>query len=295
MPLVRAANYAIAVILIAHPLHAEMSPTAIMKSAVKAAEKLDHVVVPIAKFDIDKREDLTVAGKPWSAIGKLKASSGRSNCTAQLVARDMILTNAHCVVAKGKILNKESFSFLPLYRKGKAIGQAKVIQFWVGTLEPLVRREEDWALLKLSKPLGDKLGWFGLESHDDNNELVSLSNRKTMYSAGYSIEYKELEVPFVEKDCGIRFAYVEALVGHDCSNGPGASGQSFFFLTPDTGGDRADIVAINIGEAEVLKTDIKQKKNPGGKFSAATANVAIPTKNFRDAILKIINANSEKN
>ena len=43
------------------------------------------------------RESVDVALHPWSAIGKL--NNGIGSCTATLIARDRVLTAAHCVVS----------------------------------------------------------------------------------------------------------------------------------------------------------------------------------------------------
>ena len=175
-------------------------------------------------FSGDSRQVVRNKKAPWSAIGRL-ANPKDKGCTAFLVGRRIIATNAHCVIDKDtKTMMTGDYRFYPSYRKGQAPYEAKVTYIWFGTNDPRAHRGHDWALLVLDWAVGDKVGWFG--SRDlSSDDLLNVHNQHTVYMAGYSDDNGNSELPFWER---CRFEeYLPDLnaMGHSCSSTNGASGS----------------------------------------------------------------------
>ena len=73
------------------------------------------------------REAVDVASYPWSAIGKLFNEAGGA-CTGAIIARDKILTAAHCVYNERtrRFLPASALHFMVGYRSGQAAVHARV-------------------------------------------------------------------------------------------------------------------------------------------------------------------------
>ena len=143
----------------------------------------------------DEREPVDfAAGLPSSAVGLLKTrfvKDGKNYTgkgTGFLVAPNLVLTAGHCIKSSGAEppssitfsagINYDGTSF---YEEPVAISDAEVIVMpteWSDNYDP----NYDWALLKLSKPLGNTIGYLSCES------IVDLENTDiTIY--GYPLDY----------------------------------------------------------------------------------------------------------
>lgn len=125
----------------------------------------------------DEREPVDFASDlPSSAVGLLKikyvkdGNNYTSKGTGFLVAPNLVLTAGHCVKSAGTEtpssitfsagINYDGTSF---YEEPVAISDAEVIVMpteWSDNYDP----NYDWALLKLSKPLGKTIGYLSCES-----------------------------------------------------------------------------------------------------------------------------------
>lgn len=96
----------------------------------------------------------------WEAIGRLDID-GRGFCTAALIAPDVVLTAAHCIVDRdtGEAIDTSRMQFLAGWRNGRAVAYRGVTQaiaaadFVIDPDDPAVTARHDIALIELDQPI----------------------------------------------------------------------------------------------------------------------------------------------
>jgi protease YdgD len=188
--------------------------------------------------ECDDRVPMLDPKAPWSAIGRIvmQSKDGKSyQCTATLVAEDIILTNAHCIFDEDTRQVYPSLSFEPNLIGGVLKGKAKIIDWVYGTdfrdkSDP--PHPKDWALAKLDQPLGKKFGTIKIRSlplkvfneYPDKFTLVGYSfdfpdpNKFPRLTGGAG------KTPGVHEGCGITEERSDLVLIHDCDMRGGASG-----------------------------------------------------------------------
>jgi protease YdgD len=218
------------------------------------------------------RDDREVAdtGKPWSAIGKTDWG-----CTATLVGRNLAVTAAHCIMdaRTGKPATWVK-TFYPDLRDGKAADEAAIDWVWWGTSRPDDDRAHDWAILRLTKPLGDKYGWYDVYEAD-----VPFYSRIGVDLVGYSGDFHGGDTPGVHHACTI-FSMEAGVLYHDCDMTRGASGGPML----RTVNGRDQIVALNVAE---LRDGGEVSLNLPG-YSYEHANLAVPASAFAAALRPLL-------
>ena len=154
------------------------------------------------------------------SIGRISFQNGNGyyySCTASLIHRDYILTNAHCIFHDHKdengktikkevlvIIGKKSLTFFPSLYDNKYLDKASWKALYYPKQYENVEnnyQEQDWAIIKLDKALGDAFGWIGLVDRSYQNypkkekvNLVGYSGDLYSKTAGahYNCELKEL-------------------------------------------------------------------------------------------------------
>ncbi len=219
-------------------------------------------------FGVDNREDITSLDYPWSAIGRLD-----NGCSGTLVGRKLVLTAAHCAFDSTKKLIKSDLAyFRPNYRgKASSDDTATWIDYvWYGTDKPEDNRTQDWAILRLSKPIGETYKWMSVRKIDFAAHLPYTTNL-----AGYSSDRNGGGSPAVHRGCYIHEIKEDRLL-NDCDATSGISGGPLFNVFDGV----ATIVAIAVSEyrqgaSDSIKVD---------SFDAEHANVAISAEAFADKI-----------
>jgi V8-like Glu-specific endopeptidase len=226
-------------------------------------------------FGDDNRIAMRSNAYPWSAVGRVQID-GRGHCTGALIARDLVLTNAHCIFVDGQ---RRGVTFAPNYRNGQAPETVRGTFYSWGTAEPKENRRADWAIIHLERPIGDRYGWFSSQALN----YPELRGRTVTY-VGYSTfgdetveEFRDGETAQVHIGCQVRDVYPDQGVIHtDCDNGQGGSGGPIFIWQ----NNQPIIVAINAAEVRGRSqvSFFTQNYTPG------QGNIGVPTLAFGTAI-----------
>ncbi len=229
-------------------------------------------------FGEDNRVPMRSSAYPWSAVGRVLIDGG-GHCTGALIGRDLVLTNAHCIWGSGQPRN---ITFAPNYRNGQSPETARGTNSWWGTSNPNQDTRNDWAIIRLERPIGDRYGWLGWQPLS----YQELQGRTVSY-AGYSTfgdetvqEFIGGETAQVHIGCHIRDVFPnQGLVHTDCDNGRGGSGGPIFIWQ----NSRPIIVGINAAEyrGESQVSFFRQAYTPG------QGNVGVPTLAFAQRIRNI--------
>lgn|GEM_PF-5515604 len=230
-------------------------------------------------FGADDRQKIPTPSGPLASIGRLKTSNGTyaDACTATLVARDLVLTNLHCVgTVAGAADQAHRISFQAGFGNGHSVASSigvEVIGRFTRTERGISyeRYAGDWAIVRLKDPIGEQVGWFDVaETSPTAVTAVSL--------AGYSGDIESGEVMTRHAACSLRGKHVAIpVISHDCDMTSGASGSPLFRLRD--GGQRPQIVALNAGDLHDPTAAPLIPPAPT-EYSDYYSNYGIDTKNF---------------
>lgn len=130
---------------------------------------------PGAFFGRDDRVLFDTAEHPWSAIGQLQFDSGAA-CSGSLIAPDIVLTAAHCLIGPGGL--EAAGRFITARDHPRGPFEAQMIDAHVIDMlrdepdaEILLRENLDWALVRLDRPIGERAGMLKVEALSDNRPL----------------------------------------------------------------------------------------------------------------------------
>jgi protease YdgD len=201
-------------------------------------------------FGRDDRVLVPVNQMPWRMMGTLLMDTGES-CTATLIARDVIVTAAHCIHSEGNRVNAAA-------RFTTADGQsnARVTAYLIDprfNYQRFNTTDEidgmDWALLRLDQPLGDRVGFAGVRNLTGEGRAVALAT--DLQQAGYSWDTGENLSGNLR--CRMVVVHNDNTFAHECDTTRGDSGSAF-------------VVRNARGGYDVVGTDSNFRSNPGGPF-----------------------------
>jgi protease YdgD len=104
------------------------------------------------------REAVDERSYPWAAVGKLFTEGG-SECSGVLIARDKVLTAAHCLFnyRTRRYIAADALHFLVGYRTGRYSAHVRISRYEVGAgFDPLrydQTNDLDWAVLTVVDPV----------------------------------------------------------------------------------------------------------------------------------------------
>lgn len=178
-------------------------------------------------FGRDDRVLLDRTVEPWRSVGVYSRDDGGA-CTATLIARDVLLTAAHCIEGESGRVNARG-EFITAAGLPGGPHSARIVDYLtdprriqaVGTDQddPL-----DWAFLRLDRPLGDVVGWVEPRAiKRDIGQRRTLGVR--LSQGGYSWDTGENLSGHT--GCRIVGLYDDNTFAHECDTTQGDSGSPF--------------------------------------------------------------------
>lgn len=146
--------------------------------------------LPAAALDLQRRRMLTAAEQvPWRAVGRVNIeirSSAVAMCTGTLIAEDLVLTAAHCVVSPltGLPQAPGNVHFVAGWRMGSWVAHSKAAKIAVhpryqgGKTSVLANVPFDLALIRLATPIPRAKAQFFPVAPARNDRLILVSYRK---------------------------------------------------------------------------------------------------------------------
>ena len=204
----------------------------------------------------DRRIPMTSRKYPWSAVGRVQGTTSDEqgyHCTGTLIAENIVLTNAHCVIDPETGEFSKKIEFMPNTIDGQYQDIAQVEQVVYGTDFKQGRGipHTDWAILKINQPLGRKYGYLGWRSIPTQ---TLVKNPDAFFFVGYSSDFPTQNyqryfsagqgwTASYEAGCSI-VGEQRGLLLHDCATAKGSSGGAIIGVI----GGEPYIVALNNAE-----------------------------------------------
>lgn len=216
---------------------------------------------------LDRRVPVETTAWPWAAIGRLNTSTGRY-CTATLIARDAVVTAAHCVhdPRTGRRVRPSTLHFLAGYQRGTHVAHAigRSIQVaaptQTGEAAAVDRVADDWAIVSLAAALHVR----PIPVRPTEGETGAVP-KGSLLRAGYSQDQPHLLA--VHEGCSVKQYLAQGRVWlTDCDATRGDSGSPVLMRR----GAAVDLVGIT---AAVTGGD-----TAGSLVIPATAFAALPNK-----------------
>jgi protease YdgD len=181
-------------------------------------------------------------------MGRLTNAQGEA-CTATLIARDVLVTAAHCIHGENGVTTGATF------RPEGGGPEATATAYLLDRRFDLRRFNSgdeidglDWALIRLDQPLGDRLGFAGVRNITGQGTRTAAGFE--LLQAGYSWDTGDTLSANI--DCNIVEAFSDGTFAHECDTTRGDSGSGFVVRN----GNGFDLVGV----------DSNFRQNPNGPF-----------------------------
>lgn len=92
-------------------------------------------------------------------------NGGRHHCTGWMISRDTVVTAGHCLYDVRSRSWNQGLDFVPgANGRVQPYGSAKAARMWTDRAYVSSGDSgQDWGVVKLNRPLGERTGWFGLK------------------------------------------------------------------------------------------------------------------------------------
>ncbi len=198
-------------------------------------------------FGHDDRVRVNDQDTPWRFIGRFVNNAGEA-CTATLIARNVIVTAAHCINTENGVTANGVFT-------ASNGGTAHTVAYMLNPRYDYHRfttTDEidgmDWALLRLDNPLGERVGFAGVRSI--TGQGLPNAHAQNLLQAGFGWDTGDTMAANI--NCHIVRVYNDDTFAHECDTTRGDSGSSF--LVRDSDG------------YSVIGVDSNFRSNPDGPF-----------------------------
>jgi protease YdgD len=192
------------------------------------------------------REAVDEHSYPWSSLGKLTNETGGS-CSGAVIARDKILTAAHCVYnfRTRHYIAPSALHFLVGYRTGSYSAHVRFVRYEVGPgFDPQrynQTSESDWVVLTASEPLPAEIEPLRLRA-----ELAPSGTKAVMAGYGQDRAYALT----ADRDCALGDEIVGGrLLLHTCHGNFGSSGAPILVKGGDGEMQIAGVQIASMGSA----------------------------------------------
>ncbi len=199
-------------------------------------------------FGRDDRVRVDAHDAPWRFIGEF-TNGAEEQCTATLIARDVIVTAAHCIHTDAGV--RAGGVFEPAAGGASANTIAYLIDPNFNYKSFNASNESDgldWALLRIDRPLGDRLGFAGVRNLTGQGR--DAARAADLYQAGFS--WDTGATLSVNIRCHIAETYGDNTFAHECDTTRGDSGSAFLVRS----GSGYDVIGV----------DSNFRSNPDGPF-----------------------------
>ena len=262
-------------------------------------------------FGKDNRKRVSFDDGPYNKILKLRGhnpiTKKRWSCTASLVGEDLVLTNAHCVASAFTIEikidekgNRTEQTIMPgkiqlfsKYENRTFEESATAVELAFGT----DHLSNDWAVLRIDKPLGKKYGYF--KTLTELKTKIS-PNNYNLILGGFSGDLDRGEYLTSHEGCLITRHRVGHFY-HNCDMNGGASGAPI--LKCDGNKQNCVIVALNsahlipmkkTGEGEEEKMEVDLTVLAHEEYHKDYPNIAVRPSRFAIQISRMQKINSSE-
>jgi protease YdgD len=198
-------------------------------------------------FGRDDRVRVNAEQAPWRYMGTFTNANGE-RCTATLIARNVLVTAAHCLHTDRGPTTSGEF-------RAEGGATARATAYLVNERFDYQRFNTtdeidgmDWALVRLDQPLGDRLGHAGVRNLTGQGEAPARA--ADLYQAGYSWDTGETLSANI--GCHIVEVHPDGTFAHECDTTRGDSGSAFLIRN----GQGFDVIGV----------DSNFRSNPNGPF-----------------------------
>lgn len=188
-----------------------------------ASERLPGII------GLDDRTSADTDRLPWAAIGRVNRETG-GFCTGVLISPNEVLTAAHCLWHRraGRWLPPDAVHFVTGWSGKDYTAHSKAVSFRVASGIRMSakgrpsRLVNDWAILTLEEPIGNKVGFVPMAAAADRM-TTKYSRSSILSTAAYNADRPNRLLS--DKSCSPHVA-VEAgpILLHDCDLTYGTSG-----------------------------------------------------------------------
>lgn len=196
------------------------------------------------------REIKDASAYPYSAIGTVNWAgfSSRSSCTGTLIAEDILITAAHCLInpQTNETVSPQMVHFSAGYQRGKFLAHTtgiEIINSGKFDLFGKVTNEQirnDWALIRLKDPIGKETGYLGWGVFSKATLGKIINPKGKVLVAGYPRD--RIHALSVETKCKLQMSPDDnVILRHNCKLVEGDSGGPIAIIYKD----HATLIGIN--------------------------------------------------